>query len=448
LRWFGAAHRGFTINQILRDALLKNNLRIEPHLNEPLIEETIEFYEGYELRQFPPTLISGAMEKGFKGEKLREFEISMLNEIWAAIIADHLSGWMDQNPHNTRGAAQAKAEALAELDFDVLITEEAANAEARADDKPQESVGAPQYNDTDLIVIVQRWRTVVPAYFPDRAQLFQNYDNMSRDDSSSQVIPFPTHETFTDPTLRIGKLRSANVALKWVRPNQSIEEAVTLMMMHGLSQLPVMSGERTVKGIITWRSIAKVMALRGGDKKTEVRECMEPPHLKLAQVPLFEAFDDIVKHEYVLPVDGSGKISGIVTTSDLSMELRRETEPFSLLREIENRIRHAIANSNFHRQELNKAAEGYHDKRKINSVSDLTLGEFIRLLENDQNWSKLALSGNRKIFMEGLDEIRKIRNAVMHFRLDTITEDDVRQLRQFATYLQEIGTPVKIAPPS
>ena len=47
---------------------------------------------------------------------------------------------------------------------------------------------------------------------------------------------------------------------------------------------------------------------------------MELPHIITYDTSLFEAITEIVKHEYVLVRDGTNKISGIVTTSDLSGE--------------------------------------------------------------------------------------------------------------------------------
>jgi hypothetical protein len=62
--------------------------------------------------------------------------------------------------------------------------------------------------------------------------------------------------------LRIRRLECANIPPVSVKPNGSIAEAVTLMVMHGFSQLPVMSGEREVKGIVSSKSIARCLMTR------------------------------------------------------------------------------------------------------------------------------------------------------------------------------------------
>jgi len=64
-----------------------------------------------------------------------------------------------------------------------------------------------------------------------------------------------------DPTFRIGSLPAANKTLVVVNQNDSINMAITLMLQHDFSQLPVMQGEREVKGMITWKSICSRLAL-------------------------------------------------------------------------------------------------------------------------------------------------------------------------------------------
>jgi CBS domain-containing protein len=54
-----------------------------------------------------------------------------------------------------------------------------------------------------------------------------------------------------DPTHKVGKLEAANHGVISVTPDDTIERAVTLMMANRFSQLPVMTSEREVKGMVT-----------------------------------------------------------------------------------------------------------------------------------------------------------------------------------------------------
>jgi CBS domain len=208
------------------------------------------------------------------------------------------------------------------------------------------------------------------------------------------------------------------------------------MLANDFSQLPVMIGEREVKGVVSWSSIGSRLAL--GMKCAEVRECMDGPHIISADTSLFDAITEIVKKQYVLIRDTNNKISGIVTTSDLSLEFRQLTEPFLLLAEIENHVRGLIQRGRFTTEQLRSCCDPNDRDRVINGMFDLTFGDYIHLLEKTGLWSQLKLSIDRAIFIANLDKVREIRNDVMHFDPDGITESDLEALRKFVSFLQRL----------
>lgn len=239
-----------------------------------------------------------------------------------------------------------------------------------------------------------------------------------------------------DPTYRVGKLSSANNPPTSVKPDDSVSTAVTLMIAHDYSQLPVMTSEREVKGMITWTSLGSQMAL--GRECTHVRHCMVPHKEISYDTYIFTAVDDIITYQYVLVRNSEHLISGIVTTSDLSQQFRQLGEPFLLLGEIENYIRRMILDK-YTLDELRAACDSSESDRKIDSVSDLTLGEYLRLIENPNNWEKLAISIDRGVFINKLDETRRIRNDVMHFDPDGIADEDIDKLRDFVRIMQNLA---------
>jgi|HubBroStandDraft_2_1064218.scaffolds.fasta_scaffold1231008_1 hypothetical protein len=76
--------------------------------------------------------------------------------------------------------------------------------------------------------------------------------------------------------------------------------------------------------------------------------------------------------------------------------------------------------------------------REIDGVSDLTIGEYIRLLEKAESWSQLKLAIDRVVFVKLLDEVRQIRNDVMHFNPDPRKPEDLDPLRKLAVLLQKL----------
>ncbi len=239
-----------------------------------------------------------------------------------------------------------------------------------------------------------------------------------------------------DPTYRIGKLASANNPPVSVKPDDSIQTAITLMISHDYSQLPVMTSEREVKGMISWKSLASKFALSADC--TYVRECMEP-HKELSyDTYIFSAIEFVILNDYALIRGSDNVICGIVTTSDLSQQFRELGEPYLLLGEIEKYIRKMLLNK-YTLKDLQAACNPSEEDRTINKVSDLTLGEYIRLIENPDKWKKLSLNIDRGVFTEKLEEIRQIRNDVMHFDADNLAEQDVNKLREFVRLLQSLA---------
>ena len=195
-----------------------------------------------------------------------------------------------------------------------------------------------------------------------------------------------------------------------------------------------MQGERDVKGVISWESIGKCQSL--GRQCKEVRDCME---IEVPEVPydssLLSAIDIIVKYGYVLVRKPDKKISGIVTTTDLSLQFRQLAEPFILVGEIENYIRRLI-DGKFTVEQLSSVRDPNDDKRRIDTVSDLTFGEYLRLLANLNNWEHLKISVHRQSFIKHLDVIRDLRNDIMHFNQDPFVKEDLEKLRLFANFMR------------
>jgi CBS domain-containing protein len=239
-----------------------------------------------------------------------------------------------------------------------------------------------------------------------------------------------------DPTQRIGRLPSANTRPLSANPNSTVAESVTLMLLNDFSQLPVMQGERTLKGVITWQSIGTKLAL--GRPCTLVQDCLEESIVVESRVSLFSAFPAIVDRGFVLVRDRENLISGIVTTTDLSLQFRQLAEPFLLLGEIEKHLRR-LSDGRFSAEDIKVAKDPNDTLREITSLSDLTFGEHIRLVEHPDRWSALNLSIDRATFVKHLNEVRDIRNDVMHFDPDGTGPSELEKLRQFVRLLGALG---------
>lgn len=247
--------------------------------------------------------------------------------------------------------------------------------------------------------------------------------------------PTVTSSRITDPTYRIGKLPAANQPIVSVTLDEDVTQAVTKMMKWDYSQLPIMQGVRDVKGVISWRSIGSRLAL--GAPCAKVRDCRDSHREVSADTSLFHAIPAIIEDGYVLVRADDKTISGIVTASDLSLQFQQLSEPFLLLGEIEQHVRKLIEGK-FALSDLQDAKDPADVQRLVERVADLTLGEYIRLLDNSNRWTMLKVNIDRAIFIAELKEVKRIRNDVMHFDPDPLGESELSTLRSFVRLLQRL----------
>ena len=208
------------------------------------------------------------------------------------------------------------------------------------------------------------------------------------------------------------------------------------MLQHDFSQLPVMQGEREVRGVVTWKSIGSRLAL--GQGCTSVKDCREDARIIDLNRTLFEGISTIVEFGYVLVRDQQDRrITGIVTASDLSLQFQELSEPFLLLREIELHIRQVLSRK-LVAADFEILNSQQFTNRRLDGVEDLTIGQYITLFQNQQIWNKLEINIDPKEFAQLLEEVRAIRNEVMHFDRDPMTKDQLDTLKRAARFMQRL----------
>lgn len=237
-----------------------------------------------------------------------------------------------------------------------------------------------------------------------------------------------------DPILKISILPSANNIPITITRDAKITEAITLMMMKNFSQLPVMSGQKSVVGFISWETLA--IGISNGKTSSDVKDYLKTDFTILQKdTPLLEAIKIVIKEEVVLVQEKDKSLCGIVTIADISSQFFSLTEPFLLLERIENLIR-LLLDGKFLIEDIKGICQQGEEEPKF--IDDLTFGQYIRLIENEEGWNKLGLKIERKLFIKQLDEIRKTRNDVMHFDTDGITDKQRNDLVNMANLLTSL----------
>ncbi len=234
------------------------------------------------------------------------------------------------------------------------------------------------------------------------------------------------HASADDPSFKIGKIITPDNAPVFVKPNASLQEAATIMLVRNFSQLPVMTNERDVKGVVSWTSIgARAAANSTGP---DVQSFMDEHREISASATLFDAIRVIRESDYVLVRGPDRRIIGIVTATDIAQQFEAISTPFLLLAEIENHLRSLIAKK-LTIADIKRACSSEHLPENFSAASELTFGNLVEILEHGDNWEKLNLELDRITFRNELSAINSIRNDVMHFDPDPLTDKDVAKLR-------------------
>ena len=102
----------------------------------------------------------------------------------------------------------------------------------------------------------------------------------------------------------------------FVSENDSIREAIKKLEKNGLSQLPVLKGEQSI-GLITEKGLLTKINSGADIQKDKVNEAMEESCPTIQENTPLQAVSQLLDYSPAVLVKKKGKISGIITKSDL-----------------------------------------------------------------------------------------------------------------------------------
>ncbi|MCX5089894.1 CBS domain-containing protein [Streptomyces sp. NBC_00365] len=248
---------------------------------------------------------------------------------------------------------------------------------------------------------------------------------------------------------RIGDLPCAHAGVDSVTPDSDLTDATYIMHTRNYSQVPVLEDQYTVTGVVSWRSLAKVYAT--GQDAVLSNAIVEDPPVAHTTDDFFATLSTICEHGYVLVRAHNGRISGIVTATDITQRFDVTAWPFFVVGEIELRLRKCLGAKIS--EDAIRAVQQYGQTGKI---ADLQFGDYVKLLDGDQrnkngqrkeamcaaadqNWQALGWTGvNRVQFVHQLDRVRHIRNKIAHFDAEPMSPQRSEELRQFVGLLRQL----------
>lgn len=216
--------------------------------------------------------------------------------------------------------------------------------------------------------------------------------------------------------MSLGQLRHAGREM-------TVAKALSLMVSLDISQLPVLgSKQKTALGVVTWRGLAQRLA--HGSAET-VADVMEPPG-RIAQSSdnVLDLVDTIMSRGFLLYTVPDGTVGGIVTVTDLVQSFNETTSLYLQLREIESRIRVLLD-----RVPLPKLKEHLEprrqEKKEFRGAVDMMFGEYVSALSDPEVWTLIEVQFDQEYVTGLLDEVRRVRNDVMHFAGPAAGDDDL-----------------------
>ena len=257
---------------------------------------------------------------------------------------------------------------------------------------------------------------------------------------SEQVdeAPIADESNPADRALIVGNLEAAENNPVMVPPQASLGEALTMMDLRDYSQLAVGSHYNSVKGLVSYKSIARAQLL--GNPKT-AGDALDPSVPRVEpNAPLLDVIGMFGKHDAVL-VQGADKVvRGIVTPADIAEEFSALAGPFLLIGQIEEQLRWLVKRW-LERDKVDLAAalklEAHDGKGPAapKQITDLTMGELHWILSAEDNWLAIGIKYERVTFCKEFDAVREIRNAVMHFK-DGPGPAEHKRVQDFAAVVQ------------
>lgn len=293
-------------------------------------------------------------------------------------------------------------------------------------------VNAVHIDSTVLIKLKADSQKAIPTKATETATSAESDEDAGVDSGSPGDDSQP--DDSADIANLVSRLRSANREVTSVSPSDTFDKAITTMLLNDYSQLPVMTTRTKVKGMISWQSIGQ--SLSQGVQPGRVQDCMTTNYREVrADSRLLDVVDEIVDNGAVLVVGSDSQLQGIITTADLSEEFKKLAEPFLQIGEIEQHLRNLL--SHLDGVELQKFTDPS-DEKSVGEISDLALGEIIRILQNKEVWETVDVNLDRKVLVNRLEEVREIRNQVMHFDPDGLDESQLELIRGVSKMLHEL----------
>ncbi|WP_434440263.1 CBS domain-containing protein [Lentzea sp. E54] len=233
--------------------------------------------------------------------------------------------------------------------------------------------------------------------------------------------------------LHVGRIRSATAGVVSVRLHDPLVKARTLMLTHNFSQLAVVEEDGELRGAVSWESIGQADMT---ERAVQVEDALVHVRVVEHNEDLLNQIAEIYATGYVFVRGPDRVISGIVTTADLTQQFDGVVRPFVLLEEIEQRL-HRTLGVAFTVEEVAAKATPRQRQQVLNGQKPM-LGLYQQVLKDEQMWRRLRWRLDHEAFLRLFNEVREMRNSLMHFSGGALSDDELAPLHGLLRMLRVV----------
>jgi CBS domain-containing protein len=228
-----------------------------------------------------------------------------------------------------------------------------------------------------------------------------------------------------------------------VKQDQTVREALALMVENDYSQLPVQDEHGRLTGLISDEAINRLYYhLEAAVPLLDltVDHCTSSVVTLRKDRDIFEALDRLKDVYAIVITDEDGIPVGILTDYDMAHFFRDLTEDLLIVEDIEISLRQ-IVQTVYADEDLLKRAlihsfgeSEQHPGEPNKSFERLSFGMLMRLITHPANWKDFErVFGHRELFDRLMDHVRQNRNQLAHFRgqLDTLQHDVLKNAQNW-----------------
>jgi CBS domain-containing protein len=232
-----------------------------------------------------------------------------------------------------------------------------------------------------------------------------------------------------------------------VEPQTPLRQALRTMIENRFGQLPVVDEHGCLLGMLSQQSILRTYYHTDGAVNLldlPVSHCTETVTMLHKDDDLFHAANILAEpgHYASVVVEGDRPI-GILTGKDMTRFFRSLFEGIILVERIETRLSEFIARGFPDAEALNEAAKRVFGagpnkpEYSARNPDHFTLADRISFIVDDDIWSHYEQAfGSREVFMHLIDRVRRVRNALMHFR-GSLSYSEQDALRKAQSWLSQ-----------